>query len=397
MFFFSLSRFYLFICLIGLCSFTLAVKTHANIDADLLDQLKTENILDTTSTLDRQEIAELQTQNEQLFEQAKIDFKILMIPSTDGESIEQYALDVFNTLEIGDEKLDNGLLLVVAKDDRQMRFEVGYGLEGDLTDAAMGRIIRNVLAPNFRNDDYYNGFKLTQNSIHSLADPSISSRLEASIPIHQPRQLFYILLALFWNVAVTLLIVILLAPIYKQILQKNLEIKGLFSFCTIFFPLNHIFTWLITDLNFYWLLLLYPVLFILLFVLNKWVDLYNLVSTLNKNIFNTYPKISALFFILSIIFISLTILDTFFLFLLLLSIAYIAIFIWVSNLTEQFKDLYPEKYQHWFRDPEELNSEHSSAHSGSSSFNSRTSSSSIRISSRSSGGRSGGGGASGSW
>ena len=114
--------------ILGSVLYLLCTILYANTPA-LLEQLKNENVVDTTQTLSADEIEKLKQQNEQLYKEANVDFKILMIPTTDGESIEQYALDVFNTLKIGNEKLDNGLLLLIAKDDRKMRFEVGYGLE----------------------------------------------------------------------------------------------------------------------------------------------------------------------------------------------------------------------------------------------------------------------------
>ena len=140
--------------LFSICSFALP--------PELLQQLKQEHIIDTTQTLSSNQIEALKNQNRQLYQQRNIDMKILMISTLGDTSIEQYAEEVFNQIKIGNEKLDNGLLLVVSKDDRKMRFEVGYGLEGDLTDVQMGRMIRNTLAPNFKNADYYQGFSQTQ-------------------------------------------------------------------------------------------------------------------------------------------------------------------------------------------------------------------------------------------
>ena len=145
-------RFFLFNCFILISCF-ISSSIYAEFDSALLEKLKKENVVDTTHTLSANEIEKLKQQNEQLYQEANVDFKILMIPSTQGETIEQYALDVFNTLKIGNEKLDNGLLLLVAKDDRKMRFEVGYGLEGEITDVEAGHIIRNTLAPHFKNND----------------------------------------------------------------------------------------------------------------------------------------------------------------------------------------------------------------------------------------------------
>lgn len=75
---------------------------------------------------------------------------VLVIKSLEGEDIEGYANRVFKEWKLGDEKKDNGVLFVVAMDDRRVRIEVGYGLEGQLTDLLASRIIRNEVAPAFR-------------------------------------------------------------------------------------------------------------------------------------------------------------------------------------------------------------------------------------------------------
>ncbi len=82
---------------------------------------------------------------------------VLTIPTLDGESIEDYALRVFESWKLGRKGEDNGVLIVVVPNDRRMRIEVGYGLEGTLTDAMAGRIIQNIMAPRFKNGDFDGG------------------------------------------------------------------------------------------------------------------------------------------------------------------------------------------------------------------------------------------------
>lgn len=82
---------------------------------------------------------------------------VLVIKSLEGEDIEGYANRVFKEWKLGDEKKDNGVLFVVAMDDRRMRIEVGYGLEGQLTDLYASRIIRNEVAPAFRRGEMETG------------------------------------------------------------------------------------------------------------------------------------------------------------------------------------------------------------------------------------------------
>jgi uncharacterized protein len=82
---------------------------------------------------------------------------ILTVPTINGESIEEYAADVFEAWKLGQKGKDNGILIVVVPNDRRMRIEVGYGLEGILTDGMAGQIIRSVMTPRFKNGDYDGG------------------------------------------------------------------------------------------------------------------------------------------------------------------------------------------------------------------------------------------------
>lgn len=82
---------------------------------------------------------------------------VLTIPTLGGESIEEYAVKVFQDWKLGQRGKDNGVLVVVSIQDRRMRIEVGYGLEPTLTDLMAGRIIRNVMTPRFKAGDYNGG------------------------------------------------------------------------------------------------------------------------------------------------------------------------------------------------------------------------------------------------
>jgi len=82
---------------------------------------------------------------------------VLTMPTLGGESVEEFASRVFAAWKLGQKGKDNGVLVVVAPQDRRMRIEVGYGLEGTLTDVAASRIIRNVMTPAFKNGDFDRG------------------------------------------------------------------------------------------------------------------------------------------------------------------------------------------------------------------------------------------------
>lgn len=83
---------------------------------------------------------------------------ILTVPSLQGEPIEEFSIRVAEAWKLGDAKRDNGVLLIVSKGDRKVRIEVGYGLEGRLTDLESGRIIDGVIKPAFKSGDFDAGF-----------------------------------------------------------------------------------------------------------------------------------------------------------------------------------------------------------------------------------------------
>jgi len=95
---------------------------------------------------------------------------VLMVASTKPEPIEQYALRVGEQWKIGRKKVDDGAILVVAKDDRALRIEIGYGLEGVLNDATASRIIREVIVPRFREGDFYGGINAGLDRMMRLID-----------------------------------------------------------------------------------------------------------------------------------------------------------------------------------------------------------------------------------
>lgn len=95
---------------------------------------------------------------------------VLTIPSLEGESIEDYANKVFNEWKLGQKGKDNGILFVIVPDEKKMRIEVGYGLEGTLTDLQAGRIIRNIMAPRFRVGDFDGGITEGVNTVIGILE-----------------------------------------------------------------------------------------------------------------------------------------------------------------------------------------------------------------------------------
>ena len=117
----------------------------------------TARVTDQTGTLTREQQAGLERMLQEFEARKGTQIAVLMVPTTAPEAIEQYALRVGEQWKIGRTKVDDGAILVVAKDDRALRIEVGYGLEGALNDATASRIIREVIVPRFREGDFYGG------------------------------------------------------------------------------------------------------------------------------------------------------------------------------------------------------------------------------------------------
>lgn len=114
-------------------------------------------VTDLTGTLSAERISELERQLAAFEAKKGAQIAVLMVPTVQPESIEQYALRAFEQWRLGRKGVDDGVLLVIARNDRKLRIEVGYGLEGALTDAAAKRIISDVIVPQFQRGDFAGG------------------------------------------------------------------------------------------------------------------------------------------------------------------------------------------------------------------------------------------------
>lgn len=127
-------------------------------------------ITDQTATLTTEQKAALE-QTLQAFETRKgSQLAVLIVPTTAPETIEQYALRVAEQWKLGRKKVDDGAILVVAKTDRALRIEVGYGLEGALNDATSKRIISEIITPRFQQDDFNGGIAAGVDQIIRVID-----------------------------------------------------------------------------------------------------------------------------------------------------------------------------------------------------------------------------------
>jgi uncharacterized protein len=114
-------------------------------------------VTDLTGTLTPEQTATLESKLHAFEESKGSQVAVLIVPSTQPEDIEQYSIRVADAWKLGRKGVDDGAILVVARDDRKLRIEVGYGLEGVLPDATANRIIDEDIVPEFRRGDYYAG------------------------------------------------------------------------------------------------------------------------------------------------------------------------------------------------------------------------------------------------
>jgi uncharacterized protein len=119
----------------------------------------TARVTDQTATLSPATTAALEASLAAFEARKGSQIAVLIVPTTAPESIEQYALRVAETWKLGRKGVDDGALLLVAKDDRTLRIEVGYGLEGALTDITAKRIVAEIITPRFRDGDFDGGVK----------------------------------------------------------------------------------------------------------------------------------------------------------------------------------------------------------------------------------------------
>ncbi|MDX1707405.1 MAG: TPM domain-containing protein [Desulfobacterales bacterium] len=134
------------ICFFGICNLLAlevpALKARVNDTAGMLSPTTRQQLEDVLARLE-------ETDSTQIV--------VLTIPSLEGEVLEEFSIKVLDQWKIGQRGLDNGAMLLIARNDRKIRIEVGYGLEGSLTDLMAGRIIRNVIVPQFKAGQFDQG------------------------------------------------------------------------------------------------------------------------------------------------------------------------------------------------------------------------------------------------
>jgi uncharacterized protein len=161
-------------------------------------------VTDLTGTLDADEQNALATKLADFEHASGVQLAVLVLPSTRPETIEQYGIRLADVWKLGRKGVDDGAILIVAKDDHKVRIEVGYGLEGSIPDAVASRIIEETIVPAFKADHFYQGINAgvdriihavqgddagrlatgfqAGDEIHSQSEPSPAAAPEATEP-----------------------------------------------------------------------------------------------------------------------------------------------------------------------------------------------------------------------
>lgn len=138
-------------------------------------------VLDQTNTLSIQQQQILIRALDKLYNtKSHTEIQILIVPTLENEAIEEVSLKVARKWKIGQKNTNNGALFLVAIKDHKYRIEVGYGLEGVLPDGYIGRLERNIMAPYFAKNDFFNGLNSAINSLSQEISKDYKTRSQTS-------------------------------------------------------------------------------------------------------------------------------------------------------------------------------------------------------------------------
>ncbi|MDA8259621.1 MAG: TPM domain-containing protein [Betaproteobacteria bacterium] len=140
-------------------------------------------VTDLTGTLDATQRGRLEAQLAAIDRSGRAQIAILLLPTTQPETIEQFGIRLAEAWKVGRKGADNGVIVIVAKDDRKMRIEVGYGLEGSIPDAIARRIVAERMAPLFKQGDFFGGLRA---AVEDLDQATGGSAAGAAPAVGQP-------------------------------------------------------------------------------------------------------------------------------------------------------------------------------------------------------------------
>ncbi len=165
----------------------------------------TGNISDFSGTLTAQQIATIDSSLQNYRDATGNQIAVAVIKDLGGDTVENYAVNMFAQWKIGQKDKNNGVLLLISMAEHKIKIEVGYGLESELTDAKSGDIIRNAIAPKFKTNDYYGGIKdgvnAIENTLSGQQDYSSSSKTKSDFLVGL---LSFVLFFGFWAITAIL-------------------------------------------------------------------------------------------------------------------------------------------------------------------------------------------------
>ncbi len=192
---------------------TLCLAAAAEVAYQPTAQFFVNDFADVLSAQAEQEIVEL---GRALQQQTGAQAVAVTVPSLDGQSVEDYAIDLANSWGIGQAEEDNGVLILIAVEERKLRIEVGLGLEGTLPDGKTGRIMDEYMTPSLRQNDYstgmLEGYKAVASQIYQeygIDSPELSGYGISSSPTTGSRQDISTVLTLISPIAIVILLLIL--------------------------------------------------------------------------------------------------------------------------------------------------------------------------------------------
>jgi len=153
-------------------------------------------VTDLAGLLTSEQIASLDRLLSDYEQRTSNQIVVLTVKSLDGQDIESYSIAVAEAWKAGHKRKDNGAILLIAPNERKVRIEVGYGLEGVLTDAKSAEIIRNILAPHFRSGDYYGGITDALSAMEGVIGGAFTSEEHNPQPIQSLLPIILVLLFL---------------------------------------------------------------------------------------------------------------------------------------------------------------------------------------------------------
>lgn len=163
---------------LGLLLALLALSAWAEVAVPELSR----RVTDLTATLSAGQVAELENRLAGFEAQTGSQIAVLIVPTTQPEDIAQFGIRVAEQWKIGRRKIDDGVILIVAKNDRKLRIEVGYGLEGAIPDAIAKRVIAETITPHFSAGDFYGGITAGVEQVERLIDGEALPAPEQTTP-----------------------------------------------------------------------------------------------------------------------------------------------------------------------------------------------------------------------